>query len=408
MVTASLELLKGTKPLPGLDPGFTSDQEDNPPETDKYTVPYSDPASMDFKGDAIIAPLESEVVDVDVMSVAQLDALVEKWEIGVPPYWWKKTDGVKKLTAPEKKAWLKAHYDEDSESAVNGAENSLDSALSSALESVPDEATTPQAIAAAEEVTAVPKSEKTEVVDSGEVYDLAHEIENLKESEAVHLAGSLVAQGELTYFRLGGVFSLIQGNKWYVPYASFREYVEREHGMHYRKAMYIISIYNDMTSANIPWSKVQHLGWTKMSILSPILTGDNVDEWITLAENKTAGNLAEFVKTAKKTEGKSPPLSDASAASVISSKTFQLHEDQKATVEAALAKACEESGTDVATVALEYMALDFLGSAKQSKSLKDLLIEAGLQKSLDALEAAFPGTNFTVEVAGAPVAAASG
>ena len=58
----------------------------------------------------------------------------------------------------------------------------------------------------------------------------------------------------------------------------------RSTGSQGRKARYLISIYDNLVTKMIPWEKVSHLGWTKLKDLAPVLTPENVDEWVAKAE----------------------------------------------------------------------------------------------------------------------------
>lgn len=345
---------------------------------------------------------EEEVeVDVDVLTIPQLDALVKDHELEVPETWWKQIDGVKKMTGPDKKAWLKAQFEETDEEAEEA-----DVAPEPEPETKPakkthksEKATTAGAKAASKEMTTVTPAATGEIVEPDALTDMIHEIENLKEKEARKLAVELNNEAEFTFFKLGGVLSVIQANNWFEPYASFREYVAQEHGLMYRKAMYLIGIYNDMAAQSIPWESIQHVGWTKMSIMSSVLTPENVDEWVKLASENNAPTLAEMVRNAKMEGGSAGALSNGASSEVVTTKSFKLHADQKETVESALEKAKEDSKTDVDSVAFEYICLDFLGSKKSKPVPLHLqLKKVGIEEALAALTKAFPDTDFSVDV----------
>ena len=398
MTTASLELLKGKAASAGKAKKATPAPPEPETEPDTHETPQ-----------VVIEEDAGDEIDVDSMTVSELDALVQEYEIDVPAHWWKKAGEDKKLTSPQKKAWLTEKF-AITEEGETEAETPVETPMT-AEDEAPDESeetpattnlakvTTPEVAAASKEIATAPQPTSGELLDADELSDLVHEIENLKQSDARELAVTLAEQVEFTYFKLGGVLALIQGHKWFDPYPTFKEYVEQEHGLHYRKAMYLVGIYRDMTKASIPWGKVKHLGWTKMAILSPILTSENLASWVTIAEANNVDSLTEMVKTAKINENGAIALPDGTQSANVTTKTFKLHEDQKSTVEAALAKAREASGTKVDTVALEFIALDFLGSTQKTpSSLPDQLKKVGIDTSLEALSKAFPTTNFAVEV----------
>jgi hypothetical protein len=225
------------------------------------------------------------------------------------------------------------------------------------------------------------------------IVQTAKEVENLKEAKAFDSVPRLMSDIEQNYFKLGGYLSKIQAEGWFLNkgYENFKAYVEAECSIKYRKAMYLIGIYNGLVAAQIPWSKVSHLGWTKLKELAGILNNDNVDEWVTVAENMTALQLIDYI--AKQTAGTDASNSTDAAqtdAAKVTTMTFKLHADQKESVEEALAKAKHASGTEVNGAALEYICLDYLGSAPKVVNLTDVMKTKALEDVLQSLQEAFP------------------
>lgn len=236
----------------------------------------------------------------------------------------------------------------------------------------------------------------TQVAKEGEIVqdmiiDIVHEIETMNEKDARAVVATLADQTEKTFFKLGGVLSVIQANSWFQPYGTFRDYVEKEHGIQYRRAMYWISIYNKLVESKVPWYKVKELGWTKLKVVAEILTEENVDEWVSIAKSQTVLQLVETVKAAASPEKLLTADADTAA---TTTKTFKVHPGQKETIEAAIQKAKEASNTTVDTVALENICLDYIAAPSLTQRLKT----AGLEAALKALEGAFPQANFTVEL----------
>lgn len=89
-------------------------------------------------------------------------------------------------------------------------------------------------------------------------------------------------------------------------------------------------------------------------------------------------------------------------AKTVMTKTFKMHEDQKATIEAAIEKAKEVSKTTVDTVALEFICLDYLASGNKKKGNAPAKIDAtavanlGVEAALDIFSSAFPNHNITI------------
>lgn len=350
---------------------------------------------------------EEEVeVDIDPMNAEQITALVTENQIETPAGW-------AKMSLAKKKSWLKEQFEAPAEGEEATAEEEVKEAAveeaAAALAEKPGEETNveekSETVAEAEaakpakkgktkskSVATTDKALEGEIVGSDTITDLVHTIENMGETEARDLVGTLAEETEATFFKLGGVLSVIQANGWFTPYASFREFVEKEHGLHYRKAVYWVGIYNSLAESKVPWGKVAGLGWTKLKEIAAVLTPDNVDEWVKIAGGQTTLQLIETVKASLQKDA--PKQLADQTSKTVTTKTFKVHDEQKATIDAALAKAKDEGGTQVDTVALEYICSDYLGSATLGSKLKAM----GIEKAVELLEKAFPEATINVEV----------
>lgn len=223
----------------------------------------------------------------------------------------------------------------------------------------------------------------------------AKEIENLKEEKAFKMVPSLLDNIDHDYFRLGGVLSMINGQGWFMDknYENFRAFVESEAGIQYRKAMYLIEIYNGLVESGVLWDQVKSVGWTKMKEIARIITPENVTEWVDLATNMTTLQLQEHIK--QKTAGDSAKGEgkDLEEVKKTTTMTFKVHTDQKTTIREALVKCKHETGTDVDSVALEHICLDFLGGDhKLAKvpSLVEFMKSKSVEEVLEAFGQVFP------------------
>lgn len=357
------------------------------------------------------AASEEEVVDVDSLSSAEIDALLKENQIDTPTNW-------KKMSVEQKRGWMKEQFEE--------APASVEDEVAAAVEEAP---TKPKAkskpklevvteepgakVAVEEDAAAKPeKAKKTkgkalaksdvksgEIVEGDVLQDVVFSVENMKKEEALAAIKAINDETEFTFFKLGGILSMIQAHAWYDPHASFREFVENEHGIQYRKAIYMVEIYNRLTQSGVPWSKVAPLGWTKIKEIARVMTAETADEWVKIASQQTTLQLTETIKN-KLSKDASKSLEDQSS-KTVTTKTFKVHNDQKETVEAALAKAKDQSGTTVDTVALEFICIEFLGTITPKERLQKMGIEAALK----VLEDAFPNVNITVDVDGEAEAA---
>lgn len=248
------------------------------------------------------------------------------------------------------------------------------------------------------------KTKKQQEVDL--LLETAHSIETLSQAEAIQTVETLLEESGLNDFRLGGVLQVINTHGWYEPYQSFKALLKEKFNLEYRKAMYLINIYTVLVEAQIPWSKVAHLGWTKLKELVKILTPENVDEWVDIATDCTVLQLIEKIKQAQGTATSSK--GDSSDVTTI---TFKVHEDQKEVIRTALEKAKEELNTEVDTVALENICIAYMGGAVKMNPvtleptviegglpLEDLFSKVGYEKVLEAWEKAFPDMDLTLTV----------
>jgi hypothetical protein len=234
------------------------------------------------------------------------------------------------------------------------------------------------------------------------IVQTAKEIGALDKASAIEIVPSLMESVDFSYFKLGGVLSAIQDNGWWEGSApTFKAFIQDSFGLHYRKAMYLINIYNGLVEANIPWDKVSGLGWTKLKELADILTTENVDWWVAQAESLSTLNLIEAVKAAKSV-GLSADGTTAPEVAGVSTITFKVHPDQKETIQQAIAQALEEANTEFKGVALEALCMNYLAGGTTKKvptpSLISIMEASTLEDVFDAFEVVFPEVDITAEV----------
>lgn len=256
-------------------------------------------------------------------------------------------------------------------------------------------------VATNEEVTAEQAEVKAkkikESLESSDAFvKTAKELDGLKAEKAIPLIIELNDEAERNTFRMGGVLSKIQSQGWFMDqgHENFRSFVEKEIGMEYRVALYHVDNYNYLTKSGVPWEKVAHIGWSKLILIAKYLTLDNVDQWVGVAESLKGVQLKEYIK--ETTKGSSASISPGEVSSNVKSTvtmTFKLHSDQKSVIREALDKAKHETGTEFDAVALEAIALDFLGGESKLKaipSLKDIMKSKSAEEVLEAFGEAFP------------------
>jgi hypothetical protein len=228
--------------------------------------------------------------------------------------------------------------------------------------------------------------------------------ENLKPDAAISLVEDLLKDVDSTYFKVGAALSVIQSNGWFkdAGYDNFREFVETRYGLQYRKAMYLVNIYNSLIEGEVPWEKVAHLGWTKLKELAGIINKGNVDEWVKLAEEFTVAQLIEYIKQLKK-KNVDPNTSDdeqKEAAGKLSTLSFKVHPDQKEVITGAVEKAMADAGTEYKAVALEAICLSYMNDEPviQKTDLKSVMAAHSMEQVLELFEELYPDVDLVVKV----------
>ena len=230
--------------------------------------------------------------------------------------------------------------------------------------------------AAAEAVQeTVGTTESQSITDEDQIVSIAKEIETIKEDKAFKLIPSLLEDSEKNQFKIGGLLARVRSEGWFQDkgFEDFGTFVEAAYGIKYRKAMYLIANYNALVTSQVPWDRVAKFGWAKLSEFVKHLTLENMDEWLEEIDGLTTDQIKALVK--QKTKGVAAGLAgkDAKAeAAKVTSMTFKLHEDQKATVREALEQCKHQTGTEFDNVAIEHICLEFLGGESKLAKVPSL------------------------------------
>lgn len=243
------------------------------------------------------------------------------------------------------------------------------------------------------------------------VLDTTTQIEKLTQKTAIKFVDKLLDDGDFNFFKTGGALLVIKDNGWYSAegYDSMVSFVEDRYGMKSRKADYLMGIYAKLVELEIDWTDVKNIGWTKLRLIISAMTEENKDDLLKKAGAMTYKELHAAVKGATPT--KEPGKEDEKDTGTTS-KSFKLHEDQLETVNHALEKAKDEGQTDVDSVALEYICLQYLESklgkpAKGKTITKEVKVPMTLEESmtgkeldevLNVVDKLFPDAEITVTV----------
>ena len=134
------------------------------------------------------------------------------------------------------------------------------------------------------------------------IANVAHRIENLNPKQARELMQHCAEARGFNAFVLGGVLSSIQLHKWHLEYgfSSFKDMLINGLGISTSAAYDYIKIYEALIEAEVPWSQVESIGWTKLRWIARYLNKNNIEQWVAVAATKNTYELHQFAKTQAK------------------------------------------------------------------------------------------------------------
>lgn len=243
--------------------------------------------------------------------------------------------------------------------------------------------------------------------------DMISTVEQYSQDQALNAMNkALDSKGSLD-FEFGGILSVIQANDYWVNsgYESFKDFVTNETGLKYRKAMYLIGIYNTLVTLELPFAEFSEVGWTKMRYMARILTKDNYRDWIERAKTLTVLELQQAIEQFLKEQAAGGGENKGSGGtSNVSTMTFKVFEDQKEAINEGLDMAIEANGDDDKSKALTAVCVSYmeslLGKPADTKdevmltspSLKVMMSEAGYTTVFELIEELWPNLDITVEI----------
>jgi len=161
--------------------------------------------------------------------------------------------------------------------------------------------------------------------------------------------------------------------KW--GYGTFKDYVESEISFKLRKAQYYVKIWSWF--GNLPEEvrdKVIPLGWSKIRLLVGIVNEDNVDEWVEKASDMSVIQLEldakKYLAQLKQSGEPIPPETKS-----VTRMTFQVFDEQKEVVDAALELAKGMSNSDKKGNLITLICQDFCSSNSADKPSPGVLLK---------------------------------
>ena len=210
----------------------------------------------------------------------------------------------------------------------------------------------------------------------------AEEIKNLNSQNQVETAIiDCLEQEPEGDFKLGGLFSRLNEIGNFGDHKNFKQYVEERFNVKYRKARYLINIYQKLVEIDVPWDDVKNIGWTKLKLLLGVLTAENASEWIDRALSMNLVSLEEAVKQAKQ-DGETNELSEEAK---VSTKTFRLSAEQEEVIQSALDQAKETHNLGSESIALESICLDYHANVDGPQSVPQTAV-AEYKERIKSLE----------------------
>jgi hypothetical protein len=100
-------------------------------------------------------------------------------------------------------------------------------------------------------------------------------------------------------------------------YGNFRDYVEDDLGIKYRRAKYYVEVASLIASHDIGIAQAKAIGWSKLKELPLVLESKNKKEWLKKAERMTVKELREAVLAKIAGRGKQPGKSETVRIAVV-------------------------------------------------------------------------------------------
>lgn len=207
------------------------------------------------------------------------------------------------------------------------------------------------------------KDEKEEEADAFPALETEDEeiLALIDGADVLELAEELVEDSAALDYKLGGVLYHVRLSKAYQDLdpaykenGGFGLYVKDKLNIEYRKAMYLIDIYYKFNLFGIDASKVQELGWTKCSKIAAVMTDDNAEELVELAEKSSVSELNDTIKESYKEVGGTKGEKRRKVAF-----KFRLWEDQASAVEETIKATAESMGFKDLSDAFEHIVMEW-------------------------------------------------
>lgn len=207
--------------------------------------------------------------------------------------------------------------------------------------------------------------------------------DKLTAKTAMKKAADLIEQGDRSVFELGSILLKVEEDALHGEDLDFKAWVA-ELGLKYRKARYLVDIARTIRDLKIEWKNVEHLGWSKLARVCPILTGENQKDILQDVAEMSLADIEDYVRAYKKGT-KLEKMEDPMVRFAC-----KMTAEAKEVVDTAVEKAQKEGNTDQLGVAVEYIAQSYLTGGK-TESIETKLKGLTIQEVAHLVEEAHPG-----------------
>lgn len=322
-------------------------------------------------------PLPKTKGEVGKLSSEQMDALVEAHELGMPSEWGEASAAEKHKMLNVKLGFVaskKSKKEKDNAAfavAMAGAggtpvptDDVGQAAANIALLEGDDD----------EDVTVAKPQKKIskgtpEAPEENPIMLVAQEIEGLTDQASIESEITTLLSSEgMNDFRLGGLMQKLLAVGTFPDNSSFKDYIGQRWGLKYRKARYLIELYNGLLKSGVSWEVVAGIGWSKVITLLPVLTPENAEEWVEKAKQYNNDTLQATVKAALAGDGGVNPKDADLEQSKLKTLTFGVGPDQEELIKEAVEHAMQVGKTEHKGVALELICTEYLGNTTSQTS----------------------------------------
>lgn len=99
-----------------------------------------------------------------------------------------------------------------------------------------------------------------------------------------------------SHLEMGELLCLVNDKEWWLPYGSFRSWVEKELKLNYRKAAALCATARKVKELRLSRKTVTEIGWSKMMAIAPRLRDGQHGVWLDFASRHTTASLMQALR----------------------------------------------------------------------------------------------------------------